>query len=217
MSVSYIPLPVRYRLWGKSGGRCEYEGCNDPLWLDSLTMTEFNIAYIAHIIADKPGGPRGDAERSEELNADISNLMLMCDKHHRLIDKEDVAGHPVESLLRMKEEHEERIDILTSIHKEKRSHIIRYGANIGDQSAIVSWSAATQAIVPDYYPAERPAIELSLVNSSFLDSEGFYWATVCPPRSDPALFNFCSCTTAIAYRVGSSTFRYSCCGGLSTS
>lgn len=53
MSVTYIPESVKIRLWGKAAGRCEYEGCNQPLWLDQLTKAEFNSAYIAHIIPEK--------------------------------------------------------------------------------------------------------------------------------------------------------------------
>jgi len=175
MSVSYIPERVKIRLWGKASGRCQYDGCNKPLWLDSLTKAEFNTAYIAHIIADKPGGPRGNLELSEKLAADISNLMLMCDEHHRLIDREDVKGHPVERLREMKRKHEERIELLTSLMENKRSYVLLYGANVGRHNATVSWKKATQAMLPNCYPAEKPAIELSLKNSSFHDHEENYW------------------------------------------
>src|SRR5207247_537409 len=94
MSVSYIPEKVKIRLWGKAAGRCEYDGCNKPLWLDEVTKAEFNTAYIAHIVADSPDGPRGDPIRSEKLKCDLRNLMLLCDPHHRLVDKEDLSGHP---------------------------------------------------------------------------------------------------------------------------
>src|SRR5260221_13969749 len=67
MSVSYIPETVKLRLWGKTAGCCQYEGCNDQLWVDSLTKAEFNTAYIAHIIADSPDGPRGDPILSPQL------------------------------------------------------------------------------------------------------------------------------------------------------
>jgi hypothetical protein len=175
MSVSYIPEKVKIRLWGKAAGRCQYDGCNKPLWLDSLTKAEFNTAYIAHIIADKPGGPRGDIDLSEKLKADISNLMLMCDEHHRLIDREDVKGHPVERLREMKYKHENRIELLTSLMENKRSYILLYGANVGRHNAAVSWKKATHAMLPSWYPAEKPAIELSLKNSSFQDHEENYW------------------------------------------
>jgi len=175
MSVSSIPERVKVRLWGKAAGRCEYEGCNKPLWLDSLTKAEFNIAYIAHIIADSPDGPRGDVVLSEKLKDDIENLMLMCDEHHRLIDYEDVEGHPVERLQAMKRKHETRIELLTSLSKSKQSHVLLYGANIGQHHAPVSWEKATQAMLPNWYPAEKPAIELSLKRSPFQDHEEGFW------------------------------------------
>lgn len=175
MSVTNIPESAKFRLWGKAGGRCQYEGCNTPLWLDTLTKAEFNTSYIAHIIADKPKGPRGDQKLSAKLAADLSNLMLMCDEHHRLIDKIDVAGHPPDRLRKMKREHEERIELLTSIQKDKKSHILLYGANIGQQSAKVSWNKAAVAMAPRHYPAESQALEIGMVNSSFRDDESRYW------------------------------------------
>ncbi len=176
MSTSYIPEKVKIRLWGQAAGRCQYEGCNKPLWLDLLTKEEFNVTYIAHIIADKPDGPRGDPELSEKYKDDISNLMLMCDEHHRFIDKEDEAGHPVERLRVMKRKHEDRIEMLTSLMEDKQSHIILYGANIGQHGAPLSFKKAYQAMLPRWYPAEKPAIELSWKNSFFQDHEETYWA-----------------------------------------
>ena len=76
MSITKIPERIKLLLWGKAGGRCEYEGCNELLWQDPLTKFEFNSAYIAHIIADKPKGPRGDVVLSKQLRFDLSNLRL---------------------------------------------------------------------------------------------------------------------------------------------
>lgn len=175
MSVSNIPVKTKTQLWVKAAGRCQYEGCNKPLWLDSLTMAEMNASYIAHIIADKPDGPRGDQDFPLKKRNDISNLMLMCDVHHRLIDHEDIAGHSIERLRDMKRKHEERIELLTSIQENKRSHVILYGANIGQHHTPLSWEKAVQALIPDWYPAEKPPIELSLKRSSFHDHEVRYW------------------------------------------
>ncbi|MGE8000273.1 SAVED domain-containing protein [Lysinibacillus sp. NPDC093190] len=175
MSVSYIPESVKMRLWGKAAGRCQYEGCNKPLWLDSLTQCEFNTAYIAHIIADKPRGPRGHETLSEQLASDITNLMLMCDDHHRLIDKQDVDGHPVERLCKMKKKHEERIELVTSITENMKSHVLLYGGNIGEHTTPLNWKDTTFAMLPNRYPDENHAIELSLKNSSFYDNQAVYW------------------------------------------
>lgn len=175
MSISKIPERIKLLLWGKAGGRCEYDGCNELLWQDPLTKSEFNAAYIAHIIADKPKGPRGDPVLSGQLRYELSNLMLLCDRHHRLIDHEQVAEHTVERLSRMKEQHEQRIQFLTSLTENKHSHVLLYGANVGNHSSPVSWDRTTPALLPDYYPAERPAIELGLKNSSHTDAEPGYW------------------------------------------
>ncbi|MCA9470114.1 MAG: SAVED domain-containing protein [Nitrospira sp.] len=175
MSVTNIPEKVKIRLWGKAAGRCEYEGCNEPLWLDSLTKAEFNTAYIAHIIADSPDGPRGDPIYSEQLKAEISNLMLMCDKHHRLIDKEDVAGHTIERLQAMKAAHEQRIEVVSSIDADKKSHILLYGANIGVHTSPLSLSEAALAMSPDRYPADAHPLSIGLKNSSFEDHSVTFW------------------------------------------
>ncbi|WP_113930352.1 hypothetical protein [Bacillus sp. P14.5] len=175
MSKTKIPEKVKLNLWIKAGGRCEYDGCNKRLWEDSLTLAKMNAAYIAHIIADSPDGPRGHEIQSEVLAKEFSNLMLMCDIHHRLIDKEDIDGHPVERLREMKKRHEERIDRVTSITENMKSHVLIYGANIGAHSTPLNWNEATSAMLPNRYPEENPAIELSLKNSSFYDNQNMYW------------------------------------------
>lgn len=175
MSVSYIPEKIKVRLWGKAGGRCEYEGCNERLWVDSLTKAEFNAAYIAHIVADKPNGPRGHPQLSEQLKAELSNLMLMCDAHHRLIDREDVDGHPVERLKQMKAVHEARIDLLSDLKSDKQSHMLLFGANIGTQHAPLSYVEAAMGMVPDRFPASHQPLELGLRNSSFEDRTEEFW------------------------------------------
>jgi len=177
MSVTGVRSDVRTRLWGKAGGRCQYDGCNKPLWLDTLTKAEFNTSYIAHIIADEPGGPRGDAVLSKKLKSDISNLMLLCDEHHRLVDRADEPGHPVDRLVAMKELHEKRIELVTALGPEKRSHVVLYGANIGQQNAPLSIAKAAEAMLPDRYPAEARPIALGLVNSAITDRDDAYWNT----------------------------------------
>ncbi|WP_394530777.1 SAVED domain-containing protein [Priestia aryabhattai] len=175
MSSTTIPVKVQTRLWGKAAGRCQYEGCNKPLWYDSTTKSEFNSSYIAHIVADRPNGPRGDEVRSKQLSKEISNLMLMCDVHHRLIDRHDVEGHPEDVLVAMKKKQEEKVEMLTSLTEDKQSHVILYGANIGQNKSNVSMEKAIHAMLPKRYPADNRAIELSLSGSLFKDNEDVYW------------------------------------------
>lgn len=174
MSVTNIPAKVIYKLWARAAGRCEY--CNKPLWEDIVTKAQFSTAYIAHIIAEKPGGPRYHPVLSEQLKHDFSNVMLLCDTHHRLIDKEDVEGHPIERLREMKRAHEERVQIQTALSEEKQSHILHYGANVGKLKAFVTWVQSKEAMYPTHYPAESHAIEITLQNSLFDDSQTNYWS-----------------------------------------
>ena len=177
MSNTPIKTKNQNLLWAISGGRCEYEGCNKILHTDILTKKKYNSAYIAHIVADEPNGPRGDVLRSKILANDINNLMLLCNEHHNLVDKHDVTGHPESRLLAMKQKHEERIRRVTSIAPNMSSEIILYGANIGKHNSPLSYQTAYEAISPDYYPASESAIELGLKNAPFTDDTDTYWIT----------------------------------------
>ncbi len=175
MSVTSVPEKTRLLLWGKTGGRCQYAGCNIPLWEDPLTKSTFNVAYLAHIIADKPGGPRGHKELSGKLKSDLSNLMILCDVHHRLVDKEGLADHPPERLLAMKQQHEERIAFLGSLQPNRQSEVLLYGARIGEQGSMLSIDRAAHGMLPDWYPASRDAVRIGTVNSTFDDREADFW------------------------------------------
>jgi len=175
MSVSYIPEWIKLCLWGKAAGCCQYDGCGQPLYRDQVTKAEFNSAYIAHVVADQPDGPRGHPTHSKSLQRDIANLMLLCDVHHRLVDKVDVGGHPVERLLEMKDKHERRIASLVSIDATRQSHVLLYGARIGQHDSHLSWQKAAAAMVPDRHPAQSTAFEIGLKGSVFQDREPAYW------------------------------------------
>lgn len=163
------------KIWAKSGGRCEYEGCNELLYRDDLTNKELNGGLIAHIVAATPRGPRGDEVESARLVDDIDNVMLLCQKHHRLIDQEAEKEHPVERLRAMKKKHEDRIRTLTEIQESKISTPLMYAANIGEQTPHITHKEYASAMVPDNYPSSN-SIEISFKNSSSYDNEEDFWA-----------------------------------------
>jgi hypothetical protein len=176
MSKTKIPEKTKIILWGLAAGRCQYDGCNEKLYEDPLTKAKFNQAYIAHIIADSyPKGPRSHSILSEKLKKDLSNLMLLCDRHHRLIDIEDEAGHSVDRLTKMKKLHEDRITLLTEIKEEKRSNVVMYGANIGKHDSSLNLNCTQEGLIPFRFPAEANCIELSLKNSSSEDHDINFW------------------------------------------
>lgn len=174
MSNTKITTKNQNLLWAVSGGRCEYAGCNKVLHTDILTNRKCNSAYIAHIVADEPSGPRGDVVRSKLLANDISNLMLLCDTHHRMVDADEVA-YTEPYLLEMKCQHEERIRRITEIAPNMSSEIILYGANIGNNHTPLSYQSACEALLHDYYPASDNAIELRMKNVPFTDDTDTYW------------------------------------------
>lgn len=177
MSKSSIPAGIKNQLLVKSSGRCQYRGCNQSLYQDIVTKRNFNKAYIAHIIGDEPTGPRGDAIRSVLLSKDLSNLMLLCDAHHRLVDIIDEDGHPEALLLTMKKEHEDRIATVTDIAPNMQSHILTYKANIGAFTPEMSYQSISQHLLPKYYPAIADTIDLSLSNSIQRDRDAAFWTT----------------------------------------
>jgi hypothetical protein len=75
------------KIWHDAGGRCMFEGCGADLGRTTLTTKMARIGYLAHIIAADKDGPRGDINLSFQLSDDPENIMLMCDEHHRYIDR----------------------------------------------------------------------------------------------------------------------------------
>jgi hypothetical protein len=103
--------------------------------------------------------------------------MLVCHCCHRKIDqKRDGGRYSVRLLQQMKAAHEQRIERVTGISPEKTSHVLLYGANIGEHSSPLNYSETAPALFPDRYPASDRAIELSVHNSSLSDRDASFWA-----------------------------------------
>ena len=176
MSKTKILDKTKLELWVKTGGRCEYPGCNQILWRDGVTLAKMNASYIAHIISDSPKGPRGHVTLSKKLDKAFSNLMLMCDKHHRLIDKEQLKQHPAELLRAFKKEHEERIEWLTGLTSKRKTHVLSFSANIGEKKPNHDFEKICEAVLSNKkYPASNPGIEIDLTKTDAKDHERNYW------------------------------------------
>lgn len=85
-----------------SHGHCMFVGCGEPLNLDDLSGWNGNFSYNAHIVASSEAGPRGIPFLSERLSNDPNNVMLLCDKHHRLIDRIARANYTASKLSQMR-------------------------------------------------------------------------------------------------------------------
>ena len=167
-----VPPDTRLRLWVKSAGRCEFSGCNEPVWRNNLTLNNGNFGEVAHIIAASEDGPRGNKE-SADLQIEYSNIMLLCKRCHTEIDTNS-EKYPAELLREWKWKHEDRIEIQTKhpadIHK---STVLLFSVNIGDRIVPINPEAYRNAMFPRY-PTDEKGISIAKNNfNGHNDAE--YW------------------------------------------
>lgn len=87
-----------------SHGRCMFTGCGENLRIDDLTGDGGNYSYLAHNVASSENGERGIPVLSGILSNDPKNILLLCDKHHRLIDRVAACNYPAEKLSVIREQ-----------------------------------------------------------------------------------------------------------------
>lgn len=137
MSFSNIPEKTRTILMGKSGGKCEFRGCEKIVLKEALTRKSGIYSNFAHIIADSEKGPRGDKELSAKLCTEESNIMILCFEHHKIIDENEI-DYPVELLREMKQEHEKYVEELMKIPKNNKIIAVKYTSSILDRIPIIN-------------------------------------------------------------------------------
>jgi hypothetical protein len=149
-------------VWTRAAGRCQYDGCNEFLLGDVISGQEdLNSAYLAHIVASNPKGPRGNLLESHALSDDPDNIMLLCDRHHRLIDAKSTRHHySVSRLKEMKAKHEDKIRMLTEVLGKKETHIVTYSAQIWYNQVLLTKENIKDASIPKYCPKLTEQVRL---------------------------------------------------------
>lgn len=175
----YIGVPTQCMLWGRSAGRCEFKGCNKILYRSSVTQELANLAEKAHIYSFSEEGPRGRgkfAKHPKDLN-NLENLMLVCESCHKIIDTEQkTKKYNADLISSWKKEHEQRVEIVTGIASDQKTHVIFYESNISKQSSRLEKIEAYEAIFPDRYPVSSEPIRLSM-DWKAQDNRDSFWAT----------------------------------------
>lgn len=98
-----IKSTVRTRLLLLSGNRCAWTTCKQALAPEEGGM----FGEIAHIRAAEKSGPRFDATMTNNERRGFDNLLLLCGKHHTLIDHVDTwHQYPRADLEEIKRLHE---------------------------------------------------------------------------------------------------------------
>lgn len=147
------PLDVRLRLYVEAGGRCEFDGCNKYLLEDPLTLSQGSYGQAAHIVAFRPGGPRGrDDVRPHDIS-EVANLMLLCATCHKTID-DNPTDYSLETLRAYKRSHEVRIKHLTSLGPDRKTAVFVLKAPISGHLVAIPFDHIYEATAPRY-PTRR--------------------------------------------------------------
>jgi len=173
----YIKKEVERELWVRAAGRCQFNGCNRILYKSPVTQERVNISEKAHIYSFSEDGPRGWGpfkKNPQSLN-NVGNLMLMCHDCHKTIDQDKEGSKYSASLLQhWKNEHEYRIATVTGIAANRKSHVVFYGSNIGEQRSPLQKEEAMEAMFPDRYPVSETPVCLSM-SCSHEDKTSAFW------------------------------------------
>jgi hypothetical protein len=102
----YKPTTIR-RLDKLSGNECAEPTCVKKLIAEDRQSI---ISKICHIEAASKNGPRWNGKMTDDERRDFTNLILLCDEHHKIIDnKANEMKFPVSLLKKWKTEHEAKI------------------------------------------------------------------------------------------------------------
>ncbi|MDT9547344.1 MAG: SAVED domain-containing protein [Chlorobium phaeovibrioides] len=173
----YIKKEVERELWARAAGRCQFNGCNRILYKSPVTQERVNISEMAHIYSFSEAGPRGWGplkKNSQSLN-DVGNLMLMCHDCHKKIDQDKEGGkYSAPMLIQWKAEHELKVCIVTGIKANRKSHVVFYVSNIGEQRSPLQQEDAMDAMFPERYPVSEYPVTLSMA-CSHEDKTAAFW------------------------------------------
>lgn len=162
----------KLKLIALAAGRCEFEGCGVNLFKNDDTNENLNWSQIAHIIASSPDGPRGKPN-SHEISDCLENNILLCPKHHKLIDS-NPADFPPEKLLAMKHNHEYQVgECLQGLGaQETYTYIIT--SKIGDKTVVINEENVLKSTFPEFKTIGRPIIiNVFVSNEEYNTSQ--YW------------------------------------------
>jgi hypothetical protein len=182
--------PTVKRLFAVSGNQCAFSKCTQTL-IEGETVT----GKICHIKGKKKGGARYDETQTDEERHAFENLILMCGRHHDVID-DDEEAYTVERLIRMKADHERTAMRIPDNQAELAARLI---VNQQVTSIQQSGGITAQTIHVHNYgkrsdekegtDGNPEAILPKVGNGRFRAKDepiGFYWNTI-PFAKDPGL------------------------------
>ncbi len=159
--------------------RCQFEGCGVDLREHSQTGQDGNFSYLAHIVAASPDGPRGDSALSAQLVDEPSNIMLMCDRCHRLIDRVAPDSFPATRLQAMRAAHIAEANRLLDGLRFPSAQAVVIGGNITGQYSQFD-AAAIEAAMREQKLRPRGAPQAFFRNAAHMGNNvaPHYWTSL---------------------------------------
>jgi hypothetical protein len=144
------------RLFAHSGNRCAFPRCTAAL-IEGHTI----VGEICHIKGSKPGAPRYDAQQTPAERHGYDNLILLCSKHHTVIDDDEVA-YTVERLLKMKDEHEKSATKIDDAFANQATQFLftQSAMSVGQSGGITAGTIQNLYSQP-YDPYHRPPLDIT--------------------------------------------------------
>jgi hypothetical protein len=132
-------------VWAKAAGRCTL--CARYLFGETPSYASVAVGQVAHQVGamDGPKSPRGDSELTDVQRSEPSNLMLLCQPCHRLIDEEP-DDYPVEWLARQKNEFETRVREATRFPTLEPTGVVIFTAPIRGNVVTISKPQVFEAL-----------------------------------------------------------------------
>jgi len=118
-----------HKLIADSGGICNFPECGEKLIFQYEDGTFVKLGEFCHIIGESPKGPRGHPTKSEIMAQDPENIILLCVKHHKIIDNNE-RKYPVDKLKQMKENHIKWVNERLSGLKEANWTLLIHSGNV---------------------------------------------------------------------------------------
>lgn len=121
-------------LFAKSLNRCAFPNCHRPI-VDDVTSTV--VGEVCHIEGVGKRAARYNPNRPAETLNEISNLILLCGEHHKLVDDKK-NGYTVAALTQMKHNHEAkgRLEVCPEDEQHARMLLVN-GKSVGNSKGTV--------------------------------------------------------------------------------
>ncbi|MCI5150705.1 MAG: hypothetical protein D3916_15200, partial [Candidatus Electrothrix sp. MAN1_4] len=142
--ISPTPSTTK-KLFALSGNACANPQCKNKLIESDVVLGE-----ICHIEAAEENGPRYNHNSNDEDRRSFLNLILLCEKCHKIIDS-DEDSYPVTLLTSWKETHENKFKnsafsvsdelVEKSIRKFMRQEGVNTGTQINNQTETLNINA----------------------------------------------------------------------------